>query len=62
MLDEMAAETARMAEEMTLSDGGEAKADNVEIDLSTKEPGHRTQRQAVAACEDSGLEGVRQSR
>ena len=31
MLDEMAAEAARMAEEMTFPDGGEAKADNTGI-------------------------------
>ena len=53
----MAAEAARMAEEMTLPDGGEAKADNMEIDSSTEEAGHCTKRQAVATCEDDGLGG-----
>ena len=57
MLDEMAADAARMAEEMTLPDGGEANADNMEIDSSTKAADHCTKRQAVAACEDGGLEG-----
>ena len=56
MLDEMMAEAARMAEEMTLPDRGEAKADNMEIDSSTKEAGHCTKRQAAASCQDGGLE------
>ena len=57
MLDEVAAEAARMAEEMTLPDGGGAEADNMEIDSSTKEAGHCTKRHDVAACEDGGPEG-----
>ena len=57
MLDEVAAEAARMAEALSLRDGGDADADNMEMDSSTKAAGHCTKRQAVAACEDGGLEG-----
>ena len=57
MLDEVAAEAARMGEALTLLEGGDAAADNMEIDSSTKAAGHCTKRQAVAACEDGGPEG-----
>ena len=36
ILDGVAAEAARMADEMTLPGGGDANADNMEIDSSTK--------------------------
>ena len=57
MLDEVAAEAARLAEALTLLEGGDADADNMETDSSTKAAGHCTKRQAVAACEDGGPEG-----
>ena len=57
MLDEVAAEVARMAEEMMLPDGSDANADNMEIDSSTKAAGLCTKRQAVALGKDGGLEG-----
>ena len=52
----MAAEAAKMAEALTLLEGGDADPDNMEIDSSTKAAGHCTKRQAVAACEDGGPE------
>ena len=57
MLDEEAAEAARMAEVQTQLVGRDAEADNMEIDSSTKAAGHCAKRQAVAACEDGGPEG-----
>ena len=57
MLDEVAAEAARMAEAQTQPVGRDAEADNMEIDSSTKVAGHCAKRQAVAACEDGGPEG-----
>ena len=57
MLDEVAAEAARIAEALTPPGGSDADADNMKIDSSTKASGRCTKRQAVAACEDGGLEG-----
>ena len=45
----MAAEAARMAEALTPLERGDADADNMEIDSSTKGAGHCAKRQAVAA-------------
>ena len=47
MLDEVAAETARMAEAQTQPEGRDAEADNMEIDSSTKVAGRDRLQQLV---------------
>ena len=47
MLDEVAAEAARMAEALTPPEGGDADADNMDIDSSTKVAGQQKWRVIV---------------
>ena len=47
MLDEVAAEAARVAEALILLEGCDADADNMEIDSFTKAAGNFEQRQAA---------------
>ena len=57
MLDEVAAEAARMTEAQTQPEGLDTEVDNMEIDSSTKVDGHYVKTLAVAPCEDGGPEG-----
>ena len=56
MLDEVAAEAARLAEAQTQPAGLVTEVDSMEVDTA-KVAGHCAKRLAVAACEDGGPEG-----
>ena len=56
LLDEVAAEAARLAEAQTQPAGLDAEEDSVEVE-TVKMAGHCVKREAVPACEDGGLEG-----
>ena len=56
MLDEVAAEAARLAEAQTQPARLDTEVDSMEVD-ATKGAGHCAKRLAVAACEDGGPKG-----
>ena len=56
MLDEVAAEAARLAEAQTQPSGLDTEADSIEVETATV-AGHAAKRLAVTAGEDGGPEG-----